>query len=146
MNFHAQASPDPIAVATAAAADANKAAMQQAASTQQIYDVPSDPSCVSISMAANDYWCQTSCANGPCPETMCKCGVESSPSPAPQEKQLALRAAQASPLADPGAAAAQAGAAAADLAASANAAAAGAAPSWSSDTSCVSIAPGTPDF
>merc|ERR1719197_1704360 len=113
MNFHAQASPDPIAVATAAAADANKAAMQQAASTQQIYDVPSDPSCVSISMAANDYWCQTSCANGPCPETMCKCGVESSPSPAPQHTRVALRVAQQpSPPPDPGAAAAQAGAAA----------------------------------
>ena len=36
-----------------------------------------DASCVSISLAANDYWCQTMCVTeGECPEALCECGGE----------------------------------------------------------------------
>ena len=35
-----------------------------------------DDTCVSISESANNYWCQTSCAVGVCPDTVCKCGAE----------------------------------------------------------------------
>ena len=36
-----------------------------------------DASCVSISPATNDYWCQTVCVTaGECPEAQCKCGGE----------------------------------------------------------------------
>merc|ERR1719197_2392546 len=47
---------------------------------------PTDDSCVSISPATNDYWCQTMCANAAnCPPTMCKCGeAQASPSPLPK--------------------------------------------------------------
>ena len=30
--------------------------------------------CVAISINVNDYWCQTMCPTGQCPEDMCKCG------------------------------------------------------------------------
>lgn len=36
--------------------------------------------CVAISVNVNDYWCQTMCPTGQCPEDMCKCGASPSPS------------------------------------------------------------------
>ena len=42
--------------------------------------------CVAISINVNDYWCQTMCPTGQCPEDMCKCGAEAAAlkaSPAP---------------------------------------------------------------
>ena len=38
------------------------------------WGTPSDDSCVSISSSANDYWCQTNCAVGVCPDAVCQCG------------------------------------------------------------------------
>ena len=42
--------------------------------------------CIAISINVNDYWCQTMCPTGQCPEDMCKCGAEAAAlkaSPAP---------------------------------------------------------------
>ena len=42
--------------------------------------------CMAISINVNDYWCQTMCPTGQCPEDMCKCGAEAAAlkaSPAP---------------------------------------------------------------
>ena len=42
--------------------------------------------CLAISINVNDYWCQTMCPTGQCPEDMCKCGAEAAAlkaSPAP---------------------------------------------------------------
>ena len=42
--------------------------------------------CVAISINVNDYWCQTMCPTGQCPEDMCKCGADAAAlaaSPAP---------------------------------------------------------------
>merc|ERR1719197_1440525 len=63
---------------------------------------PTDDSCVSISPAANDYWCQTTCANpSSCPLTMCKCGGEAQASPSPLPQQKLSSVPEESPAADP---------------------------------------------
>ena len=68
--------------ATAAAengaeAAATVAAEWDAAAAAAAAPPATDASCVSISLAANDYWCQTMCVTeGECPEALCKCGGE----------------------------------------------------------------------
>ena len=39
--------------------------------------------CMAISINVNDYWCQTMCPTGQCPEDMCKCGAEAAALKAP---------------------------------------------------------------
>jgi hypothetical protein len=69
---------------------------QQLADTEtpeiQNVGAPTDPTCVSISPSANDYWCQTNCATGGCPGHLCKCGdkAEASPSPLTPPSRLAV--------------------------------------------------------
>ena len=63
--------------ASNAEAAAAVAAAWDAAAAAAAAPPPTDTSCVSISLAANDYWCQTQCVTeGECPEALCKCGGE----------------------------------------------------------------------
>ena len=76
------------AAAGAAAASTGAAAADigaAAAGTGVAATTPTDATCVSISPAANDYWCQTICVTPTnCPPTMCKCEESVAlPSPSP---------------------------------------------------------------
>lgn len=107
-----------------------------------------DSSCKSVSTHVNDYWCGTSCPRGTCPATLCKCSGPAhslrarDEAPSSNEDDGGDEIEVASAMAE--AAAAAAGNAAAKTSQQANQQAS-TTYTPHTDTSCMSISPGTTD-
>jgi hypothetical protein len=131
----------------------DKEALRRAAtSSSAIRQAPPDASCKSVSAHVNDYWCAMSCPKGTCPPPLCRCSGPAH----------SLRALSKTPSSDGELVGDQSGdtievaSAMAEAAAAAAAAAAARASKQANqqasttytphtDTSCVSISPGTTD-